>query len=622
MKTKFAIFLLFLLFLSISVVSAHDDNATDSIQVYDEVLGAEITDDADITGTHSNDILKNESGEIVKTTPTININSDKVDCKDTIEICLINSTGDNLTFKTLDVTLNKEHYSITTNSYGIGKLKINLAANTYKLTISFDGDEYYNSVSKTFDIKVSKLKTKITEAANFVVRGNNLYFYLVDSNGNAVSGKKVAIKFKGKKYVKKTDSNGRVGLKIKNPNSRYSIQLKYGGDNQYMPSSKKLKFHVTNSKSIKIGNSKLLTNGYLRVYLKVAGRAVSKKVTLFIGNKKLSKKTNSEGIVVFKPEVNAGHYTVKAQVGKYYSAKNIKCYEGDIKDPLNENITYNGKPDIDVMPGNYVMGDENAKYVLKKSQYKEVLKRDSYCLFLNNKLTKYTFFKTKNHPNLNHIVKREKWNVIERAINAKIVKKNKNGYWPGTIAVSLKGKSYTYPEVRDVQNTGYTCGPASASVCSQVLKNFVCEKHISKLAGSKRGEGTSCPAMINALAKNNFVCTYFYKSTFNKALVELKKGGAALIFHANNHYVSIIDISGNGKMVLVSNSYGTYDNIPTKWVKVSFMKKKFSKQWDESLIVRLNYKLSDFTKNSINAYYNSFGSNWHKHNTHQSIANP
>lgn len=363
----------------------------------------------------------------------------------------------------------------------------------------------------------------------------------------------------------------------------------------------------------------MLTNGFLRVYLKVAGKAVSKKVTLTVGNKKLSKKANSEGIAVFKPCVKAGHYTVKAQVGKFYSMKSMKCYEGNVKDPLKESSTYkNGKPDIDVMPGNYVMGDENAKYTLKKSQYREVLKRDSQCLFLHGKLTKYTFFKTKNHPGLNHIIKREKWNVIERAVNAKLVKKNKNDYWPGKITVTLKGKSYKYPFVRDVQNNGYTCGPTSCSMCSQVLKNYVCEKYIAKLAKTDR-TGTSCPNMIKALSKNNFEATYFFKSTFNQALKELKNGGCALVFHANNHYVSILDISSNGKKVLVSNSYGSYAGIPTKWVKVSYMKKKFSPKWDESLLVKLNYKLSDSTINSINSYYNSMGKNWVAQNTNHGI---
>ncbi|MDO5815357.1 MAG: cysteine peptidase family C39 domain-containing protein [Methanobrevibacter sp.] len=608
LKTKFIIVLLVLLFLNIAVVSANDANTTEVCQI-DEEVTLEIEDSVEEPLSTDNET------NVTKTTPDITVSSTSVKSKDTLEIYLKNSTDNPIQSKTLNVTLNNKLYSLKTDSKGTAKLGINLAAGNYKLTITFGGDDNYTSVSKTFDIQVSKLKTKITESANFVVKGNRLYFYLVDSNGNPVSGKKVTIKYNGKTYTKKTNSKGRISIKLK---SKATIKVKYKGDSQYGASSKKIKIHVTKSRSIKIGNSKLLTKGYLRVYIKINGKAVSKKVTLIIGGKKITKKANSEGIVVFKPEVKANHYTVKAKVGKYYSAKNIKCYEGNVKDPLNESIPYkNGAPDIDVMPANYVMGDDNAKYTLKKSQYREVLKRDSYCLFLNSKLTKYTFFKTKSHPNLNHIIKREKWNVIERAINTKLVKKNKHGYWPGKITVSLKGKSYKYPYVRDVQGSGYTCGPTSCSMCSQVLKNYVCEKYIAKLAKTNR-QGTKCSNMIKAMKKNNMVATYFYKASFNKALNELKNGGAALVFHAKNHYVSILDISSNGKKVLVSNSYGSYDNIPTKWVKVSYLKKKFS-HWEESLIIKLNYKLSDPTITSINNYFNSMGKNWVAQNTHHSI---
>ena len=64
--------------------------------------------------------------------------------------------------------------------------------------------------------------------------------------------------------------------------------------------------------------------------------------------------------------------------------------------------------------------------------------------------------------------------------------------------VSLKGKSYKYPEVRDVQNTGYTCGPSSASVCSQVLRNYSCEKQFAKLAKTNR-RGTTVHNLEKAL---------------------------------------------------------------------------------------------------------------------------
>ncbi|MBP3791581.1 MAG: hypothetical protein ILA26_06095 [Methanobrevibacter sp.] len=614
---KFFIILIIFLFVNIAAVSADDLNSTEIVELDHD--GSADLEAEDIADEGVDEVNSSVLEPIEKTTPKISIESKKVNCKDTLEIQLTNSSGDALKSKKIIASINDKKYPLTTNSKGIAKLTIDLPAKTYKLTMSFEGDDNYTPVSKSFNIKVVKLQTKITESANFAVKGNYLYFSLADSNGNRLANKKMTIKFNGKTYTKKTNQYGTAKLKIKSSNSKYSIKAKFKGDNKHKSSSRSLKIHVISSRSIKIENTKVLTNGFIRVYLKVAGKAVSKKVTLTIGNKKLSKKANSEGIAVFKPQVKAGFYTVKAKVGKYYSQKILMCYEGNVKDPLKEKVALkNGVPDVDLMPGNYVTGDGNAKYTLKKSQYKDVLKRDSYCLFLNNKLTKYTFFKTKSHPNLNHIISREKWNVIERAINTKLVKKNKNGYWPGKITVSLKGKSYTYPEVRDVQGTGYTCGPTSASVCSQVLKNYFCERYLAKISGTD-STGTSCPNMVAALQKNNFKCSYFYKSTFTSALNELKKGGAALIFHANNHYVSILDISGDGKKVLVSNSYGTYDNIPTKWVKVSYMKNRFSPKWDESLIVRLNYNLPDAVKDSVNSYYSSFGTNWLKHSTGQGI---
>lgn len=617
LNKKFLFIFIFIFFISIAVASAQDLNESDVVDASDD--SAVQLNENDIVNVDNEPSNASDTSEVIKTTPKISMTSKNVKSKDTLEFTFKNSSGNPLKSKKLTVNLNNHKYSIKTNSKGIAKLKISLDAKKYKLSVSFDGDDEYNSVSKNFKIQVSKLKTGFVPLTNFVKKGNYLRFYLYDQRWDPVKGKKITFKLNGKKYSKKTDKSGCAKLKIKLPPGRYSINAKFNGDRQFKKSSKTISFRVVYSMNLKLENSKLLTNGFLRVYLKDSQSVHKKNIKLNIGKVKLSKKTNSEGISIFKPKVGEKTYKVTVKLGKYRVWKKIKCIEGNTKDPLKENVTYkNGHPDIDFMPGNYVTGDGNAKYTLTKSQYKEVLKRDSRCLFLKNKLTKFTFFKTKSHKNLNHIIKREKWNVIERAINEKLVEKNKRDYWPGEISVSLKGKSYKYPYVRDVQSNGFNCGPTSCSMCSQVLKNYVCEKYLAKLSKTDR-DGTSCPNMISALAKNNMIATYFYKSTFSHALKELKNGGTALIFHADNHYVSILDISKDGKKVLVSNSYGSYDGIPTKWIKVSYMKKKFSPLWDESLMVKLDYKLSTSTKNSISCYYNSMGKNWVAQNTHQAI---
>ena len=163
--------------------------------------------------------------KIIKSTPKISVKTTKVKSKDALSIYLKNSSGNPLKSKKLTASIGGKKYSLTTDSKGVANLNINLAAKTHKLTVSFEGDDKFNPVIKQFNIKVSKLSTKITCYTNFVVRGNNLYFYLTDQNSNAVSGKKIIIKYKGKTLTKKTNKNGRIACKIKAQPSTYSITI-------------------------------------------------------------------------------------------------------------------------------------------------------------------------------------------------------------------------------------------------------------------------------------------------------------------------------------------------------------------------------------------------------------
>ena len=561
-KSTFMFFLIILLFLVIGAASANDNNSTDVIQ--------ETQDDTPITSV---DLNENDSNDNEKTLKSTNEKTDELKSDSSSDIIKSASTPTN------------------------------------------------NNAVKSAS-KATKTKLKVTTYANFVKKGGKYYMYLVDSNGNPVVKKKVKVTLNGKTYKKTTGNFGKFAVKIKTKKSSVTLKIKSSANSKYYALSKKIRVYIQNSFKIKIGNSKLLTKGYLRVYLQGAKKAISKKtLNIWVGKNKFIKKTNSEGFVIIKPQVGAKNYKVTVKLGKYKRAKNVVCIEGDVLDPLQHSIpTINGVPDVDMMPENYVMGDGNAKYTLSKAQYKETITRDSHCLFLYDKLPKYAFFKTKASPNTYHILKREKWNVIERAINTKLVRAFKYSYWPGSITVNLKGKSYTYPIVRDVQNTGYNCGPTSASVCSQALKNYHSERYF-QVEGNCY-DGINIPVLKSVLEDNGFKTHYFYDdSSFNRAMNELKTG-AAIIAYLPNHYVSIVDISSDGKKVLVSNSYGSYNvgskNVPTNWVSISYLKSKFA---GIGLVVKLNYQLSNSEKTQINHYYHSMGTKWTAHNVHERIPN-
>ena len=427
------------------------------------------------------------------------------------------------------------------------------------------------------EVNITKKDLKIKTDSNFVKKANNYYICLIDDNGKAVANKDLTITFNGNTVEKTTSSSGKVSVKVDLSSSYTMMNISFKGDDVYNPFSQEIKVFIEKSIKISIGNTKLLTNGYLRIYLSGPEKSIAyKTIKIKIGNKVFTKKTTKEGFVVLKPGMGKGTYDVEVTYGNYKITKKIPCIKGNVINPLKKSVpTVKGVPDIDRMPANYVMADNDAKYTLKKSQYCQVLKRDSYSLYLYGKLTKYTFFKTKASPKIYHVIKREKWNVIERTLNKKLVKKNKYNYWPKTITASLKGKSYTYSEVRDVQNTGYTCGPTSASVCSQALRNYHSEKFFQKKAHVT--DGVNIPVLKKVLNRYNFKAEYFYTDSFNSALKQLKKGGAALIAFLPNHYVSVIDISNNGKKILVSNSYGKYNvggnsKVPTNWVSVKYFK--------------------------------------------------
>ncbi len=256
------------------------------------------------------------------------------------------------------------------------------------------------------------------------------------------------------------------------------------------------------------------------------------------------------------------------------------------------------------------MANNDGTYTVKKSEYEKAIKRDSYFLYLYGKLSEYTMFKSKACPNINHIIKREKWNVIERELNKWLVTKNKYNQKPKWVTANLKGKSYTYCEVRAVQHTEYTCVPTSASMCSLALRNYYSEYYFQIKTRDVRG--VNILQLKAAIKKTGFKASYFTRKSIDKAVRLLGKTGCALIAYLPDHYVSIIDVSKDGKKILVSNSYGSYNKggrckVPTGWNSLKYFITKFA---GISLIVKLNYKLSAKTKKSAYNLYKSFGPKW------------
>ena len=540
-------------------------------------------------------------------------------------------------------------------------IPLGLKANNLTITTVSEGSRY-NKIQTNNTISLKPLNTYLN-IKNFTVNSDNycvINATITDAYGRMVVGKtfvdvfvngnKLFVDNKTKVY---TIYNGSLNIRLpmyKYPFGNYTIKLVTRDSNCYNSASSRV-YNISIIQKyptkVIIDTPAMVKNGSIlsvRVYVTYKDNNILKTVndgnlSVVINNQKYDAYVvNGKAIMSYNVPSQNKVYTINATYigeGEHKDSsatKNITVTHNSIsaaqssilgeKDPQTTSISLtNGIPNLVYMT-NYVWGDENATYTLTRSQIQEVLQQDSYSLYLNKHLSKYVAFKTNDEPYLYHVLKREKWNVIEKTLNKYFVEKNTMTI-PETLTVSLKGKSYTYSEARDIQDTSYTCGPTATSVCTQTLKNYVNEDTLAVDFKTYKYRGTYASNIPPAMKKYNISAVYFYKNSFDTQLSKVAQGGCTLVFYGVNHYVSILDISPDKTKVLVSNSYGNYSlgggKIPNGWVSVSLMKNRFSSDSFGGLVVTLDYTLSSATKTKVNYLYNNFGSNWIRQNINEEL---
>ena len=255
-------------------------------------------------------------------------------------VTLKNSKGKVLAGRTVVFTINGKTFKKKTNSKGIATLKMSLPANrTYNLTYSYAGSSYYGNSSKTVSLFV-KTPTEFVKSGSSVVQGKSYYLTLKDSNGNVLAGKNVKITYRGKTYLKTTNSKGKVGLKIKSaPGYKYRFSYKYGGNGEYGSSSGTLYLKVKEATSLTNYTSNNISDGTaFKVILKDSNGYVlkNKVITFTFDGKNYTKKTNSKGIANLKINRNEEeNYTLSF---KYAGSSYYASSKGTINITVN-NVT-------------------------------------------------------------------------------------------------------------------------------------------------------------------------------------------------------------------------------------------------------------------------------------------
>ena len=204
-------------------------------------------------------------------------------------------------------TINGKTYNKTTDVNGTASMGLNLASNVYKATVSYNGSDKYNAVSKNITVTINP-----TIVADDLVKmyqnATRFYAKFTDSTGKAIANKEIRFNINGVFYTKKTDKDGVADLGIMLRPGSYILTA-------YNPVTGEEKgFNIT-VKSLIMQND--LTKYYLNasrfeatVYNKDGSLAVNKEVTFNINGVFYTKTTDKNGVASLGIALRPGEYTI------------------------------------------------------------------------------------------------------------------------------------------------------------------------------------------------------------------------------------------------------------------------------------------------------------------------
>ena len=214
----------------------------------------------------------------------------------------------------------------------------NTILDSKKYSIFFEGNSFrFVSISNDED-SVTKIATKITapKVSTTYNVAKKLVVTLEDANGKILANKVVSIKVGTISKTLKTNANGKASVAIgKLVPKTYTASIKFAGDSNYKASSFSVKVVVNKAKPKITAKKKTFkaaakTKKVTATLKNNKGKVLKKvKLTLKIGKKIYSAKTNSKGVATFKVKLTKkGKYTgkVKFAGSKYYKAVTKNVY--------------------------------------------------------------------------------------------------------------------------------------------------------------------------------------------------------------------------------------------------------------------------------------------------------
>ena len=269
----------------------------------------------DVTVSYPGD--NNYYNQVIKTNFTVDINKKvNLNISDIVMIykdgtrmiaVLTDYLGNPIANATLYFTINGKTYVKTTDDKGTASMGLNLVSKVYDATISYNGSDKYDAVSKNITVTINP--TIISEdLVKMYQNATRFYAKFTDSTGKALANSEVRFNIHGVFYTKTTNKDSVADLGIMLRPGTYILTA-------YNPVTGEEKgFNIT-VKSLIVQND--LTKYYLNasrfqatIYNKDGSLAVNKEVTFNINGVFYTKTTDENGVASLGIALRPGSYII------------------------------------------------------------------------------------------------------------------------------------------------------------------------------------------------------------------------------------------------------------------------------------------------------------------------
>ncbi len=255
-------------------------------------------------------------------------------------------------------------YQMNTNNLGEAIFRFKLPYGDYLVKSSYSGSQKYLESFNINYIKVLASENLTKTVLKGYFEENCTYkIVLIDENANLLSDKQIIFKINNNSYSKLTDENGEAFIFLGYAPGVYNIQTTFAGDDSYERSE------IADSTVIS-GNATYLfvfdlvkyykngTQFYAQLLNSVGLPLSDKEIIISINNTNYTNKTDNEGWVFLKIDLNPGFYNAVT----YYLPENVS--ESAVRTST-----------ITVLPT--VIGHDLVKYYRDSNQFKaQLLKGD------------------------------------------------------------------------------------------------------------------------------------------------------------------------------------------------------------------------------------------------------